>query len=340
MFNLSQNLSLKDYNTFGLDVKAKFFLSVQSEDDLRSFFSENSHFLEEKRLILGGGSNLLFIGDYNGIIIYPQIKGITILSENEDVVEVEAGAGEVWDDFVAFCVEKGWGGVENLSLIPGNVGAVPVQNIGAYGVEAESSILRVNTINLKDFSRKVFTHDECQFGYRNSCFKNEFKENYIISSVVFNLKKKYELNLSYGALHSEIENGDNLDLKKLRRIIISIRESKLPDPKKIGNAGSFFKNPFITLDISKKLQSAFPDIPLYPCSAELFKTSAAWLIDKAGWKGKSYKNAAVHDKQALVLVNKGNASGEEILRLSEQIQQDVFSRFGVVLNPEVNIITE
>lgn len=340
MFNLSQNLSLKEYNTFGLDVKAKFFLSVQSEDDLLSFFSENRHFLQEKRLILGGGSNLLFIGDFNGIVIYPQIKGISIISENEDAIAVEVGAGEVWDDFVAFCVEKGWGGVENLSLIPGNVGAVPVQNIGAYGVEAESSVLRVNTVNLNDFSRKIFTHDECEFGYRNSCFKNEFKENYIISSVVFGLKKKYTLNLSYGALHSEIENEDNLDLKKLRQIIISVRESKLPDPKKIGNAGSFFKNPFIDLDISKKLKSTFPDIPLYPCSAELFKTSAAWLIDQAGWKGKSFRNAAVHDKQALVLVNKGNATGEEILKLSEQIQQDVFAKFGVLLKPEVNIITE
>lgn len=338
MFTLSHNYPLKEYNTFGLDVKAKFFLSVQSEDDLISFFSENRQFLEEKRLILGGGSNLLFIGDFNGIVIHPQIKGIKIISEHDDTIEAEVGAGEVWDDFVAFCVERGWGGVENLSLIPGNVGAVPVQNIGAYGVEAESSVLKVNTLSLNNFGRKVFTHDECQFGYRNSCFKNEYKDRYMISSVVFLLKKKYTLNLTYGALRHEIKNEDKLSLKDLRQMVISIRESKLPDPKKIGNAGSFFQNPFIEREVCEKLKSQYPDIPLYPCAGEIFKTSAAWLIEKAGWKGRSYKNAAVHDNQALVLINKGNATGEEILELSELIQRDVFSKFGIKLVPEVNII--
>ncbi len=338
MFKLSHNLSLKEYNTFGLDVKAGYFLSIQSADDLISFFSDNKQFRQEKRLILGGGSNLLFLEDFQGLIIYPRMKGIDIKSENEDTIEVEVGAGEVWDDFVALCVEKGWGGVENLSLIPGNVGSVPVQNIGAYGMEAETSIFKVNALNLQDLSKRVFTHDECHFGYRNSCFKNEFKDLFMISSVVFLLKKKYKLNFSYGALQLETAKIGPLNLKNLRQAVISIRESKLPDPKKNGNAGSFFKNPFISSELSEKMRNQYPEIPLYPCPDGIFKTSAAWLIERAGWKGKSYKNAAVHDKQALVIVNKGNATGEEIFELSEQIRQDVNSKFGILLELEVNII--
>jgi UDP-N-acetylmuramate dehydrogenase len=341
MFNLLHNVSLKKFNTFGIDVNAGFFLLIESEWDLINFFDQNKKFLNEKLLILGGGSNLLFLGNFQGIIINPQIKGIKIISENQDTVEVEVGAGEVWDDFVDFCVEKEWGGLENLSLIPGNVGAVPVQNIGAYGMEVKSSILKVNAVNLIDFSRRVFSNDECHFGYRNSIFKNELKDQYLISSVVFVLKKNYTLNLSYGALKTEIgENTAILNLTKVRQAVISVRKSKLPDPEIYGNAGSFFKNPIINSEASEKLLSQYPQIPIYPCEfGGFFKTSAAWLIEKSGWKGRSYKNAAVHDKQSLVLINKGGATGIEIFELSELIRKDVFSKFGINLHTEVNIIS-
>jgi UDP-N-acetylmuramate dehydrogenase len=337
MFTFSENLSLKSYNTFGIPVNARYFLSIEAPGDLKNFFSQHPELLKEEILVLGGGSNLLFLHDFRGLVIYPQIEGIKTLSESEEEVKIEAGAGENWDDFVNKCVAEGWGGVENLSLIPGNVGAVPVQNIGAYGVEAESVILKVNAINLKDFSFRCFSNSECQFGYRKSIFKNELKNQYLITSVVFRLKKNAELNYSYGALETELNATGTYTLKGLRQAVIAVRESKLPDPKVIGNAGSFFKNPVITADLGKGLKQQYPGIPLYACENGRFKISAGWLIEQAGWKGKSLGNAAVHDKQALVLVNKGNATGSEILELSHLIRGDIFSKFGIQLEPEVNI---
>ena len=338
MFTFSENKSLKEYNTFGIAVNARYFLSIESSGDLISFFSENPQFQKEELLILGGGSNLLFLEDFKGLILYPQIKGVKIIAQSEENLQIQAGAGEKWDDFVSNCVENGWGGLENLSLIPGNVGAVPVQNIGAYGVEAASSIVEVNALDLRDFTHRSFTNSECNFGYRNSIFKNEWKNHFLITSVVFLLNKKPSLNFTYGALKAEMSKWDEVNIKNLRKAVISIRESKLPDPGKIGNAGSFFKNPVINSELSQKLKKQYSEIPLFPCPDGLFKTSAGWMIENAGWKGKSYRNAAVYEKQGLVLINKGNATGEEIFELAELIKKDINSKFGIPLEPEVNII--
>ena len=338
MFRLIQNVQLKEYNTFGISVEAGSFLSVQSAEDLVSFFSQNPAYLKEDRLILGGGSNLLFTEDFDGLIIHPEIKGINILNESAETVELGVGAGEVWDDFVDYCVENGWGGVENLSLIPGKVGAVPIQNIGAYGVEADSSILQVNILDLNTFELKCLTNKECKFGYRKSIFKNEFKNRYLVTSVVFRLLKVPAFNLSYGVLKTELANSDEINLKTVRQAVISIRNSKLPDPKEIGNAGSFFKNPIVKQSVYENIKKNYPEIPVYPCNEGKVKLAAGWLIEKAGWKGKSLGNAAVHDKQALVLVNKGKATGEEIFQLSEKIRFDVSEKFDIELDPEVNII--
>jgi UDP-N-acetylmuramate dehydrogenase len=340
MFGLSENISLKNYNTFGIDANARYFLTIESPDDIVDFFGLNKNFLKEERLILGGGSNLLFTSDFNGLIIYPDIHGIRVISEFDQIIEIEVGAGERWDDFVALCVEKGWGGTENLSLIPGNVGAVPVQNIGAYGVEAESIILTVNGIFLDTLEKKSIAGGECEFEYRNSIFKTELKGKFIVTSVVFRLQKNPSYVLTYGILKTELAKYEEVNLKTVRNAVISIRESKLPDPKKIGNAGSFFKNPVVKIEVAEKIKNQFEGIPTFTEEQGKVKIAAGWLIEKSGWKGKSLGNAAVHDKQALVIVNKGNAIGEEIYKLSQNIQRDVYSKFGIELEPEVNIIGE
>lgn len=340
MFRLFNNISLKGYNTFGIDAIAKYFLTIDTSNDLIDFFTSNSALLKEETLILGGGSNLLFISDFKGLIIYPDLKGKKILSESENTIEIEVGAGEVWDNFVAECVDKGWGGTENLSLIPGNVGAVPVQNIGAYGVEAESIILKVNGFCLDTLKNKSLRGDECNFEYRNSIFKTELKGNFIVTSVVFRLQKNPSYVLTYGVLKTELAKHEEVNLKTVRNAVISIRESKLPDPKKIGNAGSFFKNPVVDEEVAEKIKNQFDGIPTFAAEQGKVKIAAGWLIEKTGWKGKSFGNAAVHDKQALVIVNKGNATGKEIYMLSKKIQMDVHSKFGIELEPEVNIIGE
>ena len=338
MFSLSHNVQLKNYNTFGIDAIAKYFLTIESSDDLILFFSANKDFLKEERLILGGGSNLLFISDFDGLIIYPDIHGTKILSESDEVIEIEVGAGEVWDDFVAMCVEKGWGGTENLSLIPGKVGAVPVQNIGAYGIEAQSIIIKVNGINLDTLEKTSMRSDECEFDYRNSIFKTKLRGKFVVTSVIFRLLKNPSFELTYGVLKAELDKYAEVNLSTVRKAVISIRESKLPDPKKIGNAGSFFKNPLVNDEVAEKIKQQFPDVPVYASEQRKVKIAAGWLIEKAGWKGKSLGNAAVHEKQALVIVNKGNATGKEIFKLSEKIQKDVYSIFGIELEPEVNVI--
>ncbi len=338
MFSLSHNVQLKNYNTFGIDAVARYFLAIESPDDLIDFFSVNQDFLNEERLILGGGSNLLFTGDFNGLIIHPVISGINVLAETNETVEIEVGAGEVWDEFVATCVDKGWGGTENLSLIPGKVGAVPVQNIGAYGVEAKSIIVKVNGIDLVNLERKSLIADECKFGYRNSLFKNELKGRFIVTSVVFRLSKKPSFVLTYSVLKAEMAKYKEVNLKSVRSAVIAIRESKLPDPAMIGNAGSFFKNPVVPEKLAGQITERYPKVPVFAEGEGRIKIPAGWLIEKAGWKGKTYGNAGIWDNQALVLINRGEATGKEIFELSEKIRKDVSDKFGILLEPEVNIL--
>jgi len=338
MYHLQHNFSLKNNNTFGISAIAKHYLTVDSTEDLILFLKENRTEMNENRLFLGAGSNLLFINNFDGIVIHPEMAGIHIISENKDSAEVEADAGVVWDYFVEWCVERGLGGVENLSLIPGNVGAVPVQNIGAYGIEAESVIAEVKGINLDTLEIKSFSHDECEFGYRTSLFKVNLKEHFIVTSVIFHLTKQPEFHLEYGALKTEVLKLGKKNLQNIRKAVISIRESKLPDPSKVGNAGSFFKNPIVSEATGNSLKNRYPDIPVYPAGAGHVKLAAGWLIEKAGWKGKSVGNAAVHHKQALVIINKGGASGKEIFELSEMVVYDVLQKFNIELEREVLII--
>jgi UDP-N-acetylmuramate dehydrogenase len=338
MYHLSHNFPLKSYNTFGISATVKHFLTVGSPEDLIQFFEENHPEKIGKRFFLGAGSNLLFVSNFDGLVIHPEIQGIRLINETSDIVEIEAGAGVVWDHFAGYCVEKGWGGVENLSLIPGNVGAVPVQNIGAYGVEAESVIVEVKGIDLDTLENKSFNHETCKFGYRTSIFKEQLKERFMVTSVVFRLSKQPEFHLEYGALEAEICKFGEKNLQNIRKAIIAIRESKLPDPKIVGNAGSFFKNPVVSEVMAKSLKNDHPDIPVYPVGSGFVKLAAGWLIEKAGWKGKIVGNTAVHDRQALVIINRGGASGKEIFELSEMVVKDVLQKFNVGLEREVQVI--
>jgi UDP-N-acetylmuramate dehydrogenase len=338
MYHLSHNISLKSNNTFGILANAKHYLTVCSPEDLILFFKEERPEKGEKRLFMGAGSNLLFVNNFDGLVIHPEMSEIHLISENDDVVLVEAGAGVVWDDFVDYCVKRGWGGIENLSMIPGNVGAVPVQNIGAYGVEAESVIAEVKGIDLDTLVIKSFSHADCKFGYRTSVFKEQLKEQFIVTSVVFKLSKHPDYQLQYGHLEIETDKLGKRNLPNIRKAVIAIRESKLPDPSKVGNAGSFFKNPVVTIETANALKNGYPDVPLYPVGSGLVKVAAGWLIEKAGWKGRSVGNAGVHDKQALVLINKGGATGKEVLELSEIIINDILQKFNIELEREVQVI--
>lgn len=338
MYHLIHNFSLKDSNTFGISAIGKHYLTVDSPEDLIQFFRENNLAKHEKKLFLGAGSNLLFVNNFNGLIIHPENQGIRFISENTDFVEVEAGAGVVWDYFVAWCVDKALGGVENLSLIPGNIGAVPVQNIGAYGVEAESVIDEVKGVYLDTLENQSFNHEECKFGYRTSVFKEQLKERFMVTSVVFRLFKQPEFHLEYGTLEAEISKFGEKNLQNIRKAVIAIRESKLPDPSKVGNAGSFFKNPIVKEAAAKVLKNQYSDIPLYHVGSGFVKIAAGWLIEKAGWKGRSIGKSAVHDEQALVIINKGGATGKEIFELSEMVANDVLQKFNIELEREVQVI--
>lgn len=336
--NIQHNYPLLAHNTFGMDVKASVFVEYESEEELKEILL---HRLcpEGKWLHIGGGSNLLFTGDFDGMILHSAIKGFEVVSENEDEVLVRAGAGEVWDDFVAYTVEKGWYGAENLSLIPGEVGASAVQNIGAYGVEAKDLIAQVETVEVSTGQERVFGNAECGYAYRESVFKNALKGKYIVTHVTYRLSKKPAYRLDYGNVRAELEKrGCELTLENVRRTIIDIRESKLPDPKVQGNAGSFFMNPIVPRPLFEELQGKYPSMPFYEVDAERVKIPAGWMIDQCGWKGKQLGNAGVHHKQALVLVNCGGAIGQEIIALSEEIQRSVFDKFGVRIHPEVNFI--
>ena len=336
--NLQNNYPLLPHNTFGMEVSASVFMEYESVEELKEFLA-HTPLAGETWLHIGGGSNMLFTQDYPGIILHSAIKGFEVVSENEDEVLVRAGAGEVWDDFVAYTVEKGWYGAENLSLIPGEVGASAVQNIGAYGVEAKDLIVKVDTLEVETGKERVFGNEECGYAYRESVFKHELKGKYIVTSVTYRLSKHPSYRLDYGNVRSELEKrGCELTLENVRRTIIDIRESKLPDPKVQGNAGSFFMNPIVPRPLFEELLGKYPSMPSYEVDAERVKIPAAWMIDQCGWKGKRMGHAGVHSKQALVLVNCGGATGQEIIALSEEIQRSVFDKFGVRISPEVNFI--
>jgi UDP-N-acetylmuramate dehydrogenase len=332
-----KTISLKKYNTFGLDYNADCFISVTSENEAISFLKKRE-LLREPILILGGGSNLLFTRDFHSTIIHPEIKGIKVVEKTPDYVIVSSGAGVIWDDLVKWTAAKGYGGLENLSLIPGMVGATPVQNIGAYGAEVKETIEKVRAISLKDGSIREFNNEECLFGYRNSIFKVELKGKYLITNVSFRLKTDPSLNTDYGSLKEETEKLGPVSLNTVRQAVINIRTTKLPDPVKIGNAGSFFKNPVVSRSIADALRQNWPKVPYYADPSGDTKIAAGWLIDQCGWKGKRRGDAGVHEKQALVLVNWGKTTGEDILALSEEIKKSVSEKFGIDLEREVEVI--
>ena len=335
---ISENISLLPYNTFGIAVKADFFIEYDSVSDLQEVLKSET--IQSNRILhIGSGSNLLFLKDFKGVVLHSKIETISLICEDENSVLVEVGSGVVWDDLVAHCVEKGWGGLENLSLIPGEVGAAAVQNIGAYGVEIQDVIVEVNAVEIETGLCKKFSKEDCLYGYRDSVFKNKLKAKYIISSVLFCVQKNAAFQLNYQHLEAEVIKNGVLNLSNIRNTIIKIRESKLPDTKVFGNAGSFFMNPVLTKKQFQKLQEKYPLMPHYYVSEFEEKVPAAWLIDQCGWKGKQIGNAGVHAQQALVLVNRGGATGVEIVALAEQIQASVLERFGVELHAEVNYIS-
>jgi len=331
---IRENCSLKDHNTFGMDVKADRMVDWSTTDELKGILAD----LERPILMIGGGSNLLFMSDFKGTVLHSSVTTIDILGITNDRVHIRVGSGVVWDDFVAWCSVNGYWGVENLSAIPGEVGASAVQNIGAYGVEAKDVIDTVQTICLADGSERDFSNAECRYGYRQSIFKNELKGQYAVAYVIFTLSRKPQPRLGYGALEHEVERIGGPSLENIRQAVISIRDSKLPDPHVLGNAGSFFMNPVITEQDFNKIRNSYPDVPSYPAASGLIKVPAGWLIEKTGWKGRSLGPAAVYDKQALVLINKGGATGTDIKRLADTIIEDVRKKFGINLSTEVNYI--
>ena len=330
-------------NTFGIEAEASAVIYYDSEKGLIKTIQRLRAYDDSIPLLLvGEGSNLLFLSNYKGFVLKSNIKGFTIKQETEDDVLVEVGSGEICDEFIEQAIQHGWYGMENLSLIPGQVGAAAVQNIGAYGVEAQDVIEEVKGIGLNDAEERIWKQKDCGYGYRQSIFKGELWGKYAITRVTFRLKKHFEPKLQYGGLVKAIEQAglskDTLTAEQLRQVIIDIRRAKLPDPKEQGNAGSFFKNPVVPKEQAERLLSEYPTMPHYPAEEGKIKLAAGWLIEQAGWKGKSLGPAAVHDRQALVLVNKGGASGSDIQKLCEAIQKDINERFGIELEPEVNFI--
>jgi UDP-N-acetylmuramate dehydrogenase len=338
MLQIQQNVSLKNFNTFGVDVNARYFAEINHEDELVELFMD-PQWQQTERLILGGGSNMLLISDFDGLVIRLNIRGIEHrISHNE--VFVEAGAGEVWNDLVNFCVTREYAGLENLSLIPGSVGASPIQNIGAYGVELKDVFYNCKAFGIATGQFKTFTKEDCKFGYRESIFKSELKGQYIIVSVKFQLSLIPNLNLSYGAIGQELTARHIIEptIRDVSQVVSYIRVAKLPDPSTIGNAGSFFKNPVITAGEFMPLHAKFPDVVNYPAGADHVKLAAGWLIEQCGWKGKVVGNTGTWKNQALVLVNHGGATGQEVYNFSSQIIDSVYTKFGVTLQREVNII--
>lgn len=334
---IEKNKSLKEYNTFGIDVKAREFVTVSSKNDLQQVLSD---YASEELFILGGGSNMLLTKDIDKLVAHIDLKGISVISEEDDHVILEIMAGENWHDLVLYCLDKGYGGIENLSLIPGNTGTAPVQNIGAYGVELEDVFVSCDAIHKATNTERTFSLEDCKFGYRNSIFKTEAKDEFIITAVRLRLSTRdHKKNISYGAI-SDILKAKNIkdpSIKDISEAVITIRQSKLPDPKELGNSGSFFKNPVLTSEEFQTFRSRFKDAPFYEVSATEFKIPAGWLIDQAGFKGMRIGDAGVHKNQALVLVNYGNATGEEIWQLAINIQKKIKEGFGIYIEPEVNV---
>lgn len=334
---IQENIDLKPYNTFGISAKTKKFARFSSLLELKAILAEKH---DEELLVLGGGSNILLTQDFQGLVLRNELRGIELISENDEFVIIKCAAGEAWHEFVLYCVENNYGGVENLSLIPGSVGASPMQNIGAYGVEIKDVFEKLEAFHLESGEIHTFNKEMCQFGYRESVFKKEKKGQYIITQVYFKLTKNPRINSSYGAIESVLtaKGIKNPSIKEISDAVIDIRSSKLPDPKIIGNAGSFFKNPVVELTVLENIKSTYSTLPSYPIDAHSVKIPAGWLIENAGWKGKTFENYGVHKNQALVLVNYGGASGQEIWDLSASIKEDIFKKFGIELEREVNVI--
>tara|TARA_B110000879_G_C11137642_1_gene498827 strand:- start:822 stop:1838 length:1017 start_codon:yes stop_codon:yes gene_type:complete len=337
--NVLENYPLKKFNTFGINVKSKYLVEVNSTEEILEII-ESEKFKNFKKLVLGGGSNVLFTKDYNGLIILNKIKGKKVTYQDADSVKLLVGAGENWHELVMYTVEKGWGGIENLSLIPGNTGTAPMQNIGAYGVEIKDTFVELEALEISTGKIEKFNKEKCKFAYRESIFKNEKKNQYIILNITLELNKNPKLSVNYGEIKNDLKNK-NIHLPTIKDVseaIISIRKRKLPDPKKIGNSGSFFKNPVVNFNKLKKLKEKHPNIVNYPINKNEFKIAAGWMIEKAGWKGKTINNYGVHKNQSLVLVNYGDAKGIEIYNLSKKIIVDIEEKFGISLVREVNII--
>lgn len=333
-----ENISLKPYNTFGLEARAKYFVEVENLQDLKTAINLTDY---PDKFILGGGSNMLLTKDLDCLVIHLALTGIEVINQDENEVLVKAYAGENWHQFVLWCLEHDFGGIENLSLIPGNVGTAPIQNIGAYGVELKDVFESCDALNIHTKEVETFTRDACQFGYRESVFKQHKKNRYVIISTTLRLRKQHhQLHTEYGAIRAELEamGITQPTIQDVSKAVIAIRKSKLPDPKEIGNSGSFFKNPIIPKAHFEKLKVNFPDVPSYTVSSQEVKVPAGWLIEKAGFKGKTFDNYGVHKKQALVLVNYGDAKGSDIFELAKLIQKTIQQIFGIIIETEVNII--
>ncbi len=331
--------SLKPYNTFGVSAQARYFASFLNIEQLRELLAHKT-VRENKRLILGGGSNMLFVRNFEGVVLKNELKGIEKIAEDENHFYIRSAAGEIWHQLVLYCIQNNYAGIENLALIPGCVGASPMQNIGAYGVEIKDVFHELEAISIADGSSKVFSLNECNFGYRESVFKRSEKDQWVITSVTFRMNKRAVLHTSYGAIEEELDKMhlDNITIKDVAKAVINIRSSKLPDPQKIGNAGSFFKNPVVPIEVYRAIHAHYNNAPCFPIDEHHVKVPAGWLIECAGWKGKNLGNYGVHDKQALVLVNYGGATGGQIYDLSTAIISDIKSKFGIELEREVNII--
>lgn len=335
---IQRNISLKPYNTFGLAAMAKFFCEINSIDDLRLALQDEKH---PKKFIISGGSNMLITSDLNALVLHINIKGIEVVKEDEDTVTIKVMAGENWHEMVLWTLDNNYGGLENMSLIPGSTGTAPIQNIGAYGVELKDTFISCEAMNVETQNLRIFSKEDCQFGYRDSYFKNEGKGKYIITSVTFNLtKNNHKKNTSYGAIEAELEKEGISDpsIKEISNAVIAIRQSKLPDPKMLGNSGSFFKNPIIRASEFHTFTKNHSEAPYYKVSKDAYKIPAGWLIEQCGFKGKRFGDAGIHKNQALVLVNHGNATGKEILELAYRIIGEVEKKFGIQIAPEVNII--
>jgi len=335
---ISKNTNIKPYNTFGINVEAKLFGKFSSIEELKSLLNENSN---ETLLVVGGGSNMLFTKDtFDGLVLVNEIKGFEVIEETNEFAIVKSGSGEIWHEFVLKCIDNGFCGVENLSLIPGSVGASPMQNIGAYGAEIKDVFEKLEAFHIVSQEVHTFSKSECEFGYRESVFKRKLKNQYIITAVYFRLSKQPTMNTSYGVIEAELAKMDitNPTIKDVSNAVIAIRSSKLPNPKLIGNAGSFFKNPVVPVSVLSSILTDYPSVPNYPSETGFVKLAAGWLIEQAGWKGKTFGHFGVHKLQALVLVNYGGATGPEIYDLSTDIITDVKAKFGVELEREVNII--